>query len=236
MSVSSEKQHPLKGILFFMTAIFLISVVDTVCKVFTRDLHSIQLVWGYFVGINLSLWVFFLFKKKKTVQTANNWTAIAPNYTPRFFGLFDIKSLYRSHVFANSGGHSDWLCCSVVHNSPSGSYSKREGGYTQVERGRYWFSRCNCNNPSRRWSLAFCFRYAIIGSSVFRTFPNYDQAAGCDWKDTYNSILYGSWGVGLVQHNCAFRLDPTNCRAYPCVLSDWNYGSPGSSMYDHRFR
>ena len=55
----------MKGVLFFMTAIFLISVVDTVCKVFTGDLHSIQLVWGYFVGINLTLWVFFLFKKKK---------------------------------------------------------------------------------------------------------------------------------------------------------------------------
>ena len=65
MSLSYKKQHPLKGVLFFMTAIFLISVVDTVCKVFTKDLHSIQLVWGYFVGINLTLWVFFLFKGEK---------------------------------------------------------------------------------------------------------------------------------------------------------------------------
>ena len=65
MSFSYKKQHPLKGVLFFMTAIFLISVVDTVCKVFTKDLHSIQLVWGYFVGINLTLWVFFLFKGEK---------------------------------------------------------------------------------------------------------------------------------------------------------------------------
>ena len=65
MSVSYKKQHPLKGVIFFMTAIFLISVVDTVCKVFTKDLHSIQLVWGYFVGINLTLWVFFLFKGEK---------------------------------------------------------------------------------------------------------------------------------------------------------------------------
>ena len=65
MSLSYKKQHPLKGVIFFMTAIFLISVVDTVCKVFTKDLHSIQLVWGYFVGINLTLWVFFLFKGEK---------------------------------------------------------------------------------------------------------------------------------------------------------------------------
>ena len=59
MTPPHKTQHPLKGVLFFITAIFLISVVDTICKFFTKDLHSIQLVWGYFVGINLILWIFF---------------------------------------------------------------------------------------------------------------------------------------------------------------------------------
>ncbi len=63
--VSHKTQHPLKGVLFFITAIFLISVVDTICKVFTKDLHSIQLVWGYFVGINLILSIFFFLKGEK---------------------------------------------------------------------------------------------------------------------------------------------------------------------------
>ena len=75
MSFSYKKQLTLKGVLFFMTAIFLISVVDTVCKVFTKDLHSIQLVWGYFVGINLTLWVFFLFKGEKF---SNLWRTERP--------------------------------------------------------------------------------------------------------------------------------------------------------------
>ena len=93
MSVSSEKQHPLKGILFFMTAIFLISVVDTVCKVFTRDLHSIQLVWGYFVGINLSLWVFFLFKKKKLSKLRTTERLLLQIIRPAFL-VWAISSLF----------------------------------------------------------------------------------------------------------------------------------------------
>ncbi len=62
MKRQNKSRHPLKGILFFIIAIFFISVVDTICKLFTKDLHAIQLVWGYFVGINLVLWVFFLFR------------------------------------------------------------------------------------------------------------------------------------------------------------------------------
>ena len=65
MKRQNKSRHPLKGILFFIIAIFFISVVDTICKLFTKDLHAIQLVWGYFVGINLVLWVFFLFRGEK---------------------------------------------------------------------------------------------------------------------------------------------------------------------------
>ena len=61
----NKSQNPLKGIFFFITAIFLISVVDIICKSLTKDLHAIQLVWGYFVGINLILWIFFFFRGMK---------------------------------------------------------------------------------------------------------------------------------------------------------------------------
>ena len=63
-----KTQQPFKGVLFFITAIFLISVVDTICKSFTKDLHAIQLVWGYFLGINLTLWIFFFLKRKKLTR------------------------------------------------------------------------------------------------------------------------------------------------------------------------
>ena len=65
MNLSYKTQHSLKGVLFFIIAIFFISVVDTICKSFTKELHAIQLVWGYFVGINLVLWIVFFFKGEK---------------------------------------------------------------------------------------------------------------------------------------------------------------------------
>ena len=93
MSVSYKKQHPLKGVIFFMTAIFLISVVDTVCKVFTKDLHSIQLVWGYFVGINLTLWVFFLFKGAKFSNLRRTERPLLQIIRPAFL-VCSISSLF----------------------------------------------------------------------------------------------------------------------------------------------
>ena len=63
-----KTKHPFKGVMFFITAIFLISVVDTICKSFTKDLHAVQLVWGYFLGINLTLWIFLFLKRKKLTR------------------------------------------------------------------------------------------------------------------------------------------------------------------------
>ena len=76
-----------------MTAIFLISVVDTVCKVFTKDLHSIQLVWGYFVGINLTLWVFFLFKGEKFSNLRRTERPLLQIIRPAFL-VCSISSLF----------------------------------------------------------------------------------------------------------------------------------------------
>ena len=65
MVSSSQRNQALKGIFLFITAIFLISIVDTICKFFTKDLHAIQIVWGYLIGINVTLWIFFFFKGEK---------------------------------------------------------------------------------------------------------------------------------------------------------------------------
>ena len=48
-----------KGVLFFLTSIGLIALVDTTCKFYTDELHAIVLVWGYFVGISLFVVVYF---------------------------------------------------------------------------------------------------------------------------------------------------------------------------------
>ena len=59
------EQRPVHGIGFFLAAILLISVVDTVCKIYTTDLHAVQLVWGYFLGINITLAVYFLIRGER---------------------------------------------------------------------------------------------------------------------------------------------------------------------------
>ena len=64
MNGINKTQNLLKGVLFFMTAIFFISVVDTICKLYTKEFHAVQIVWGYFVGINITLCIFFLLKVK----------------------------------------------------------------------------------------------------------------------------------------------------------------------------
>ena len=42
-----------KGVLYFLSSIGLIALVDTTCKFYTDELHAVVLVWGYFVGITV---------------------------------------------------------------------------------------------------------------------------------------------------------------------------------------
>jgi len=93
MKQPSKTQHPLIGVLFFMTAIFLISVVDTLCKLYTKDLHSIQLVWGYFVGINLILWTFFFLSGEKLNKLRTTSRPLLQIMRPAFL-VFSISSLF----------------------------------------------------------------------------------------------------------------------------------------------
>ena len=48
-----------KGILYFLSSIGVIALVDTICKSFTDELHAVVLVWGYFVGITVFVTVYF---------------------------------------------------------------------------------------------------------------------------------------------------------------------------------
>ncbi len=93
MTPLNKTQHPLKGVLFFMTAIFFISVVDAICKLFTKDLHAIQLVWGYFVGINLTLWIFFFLKGEKLSKLRTTDRPILQIFRPAFL-VCSISSLF----------------------------------------------------------------------------------------------------------------------------------------------
>ena len=93
MTSLNKTQHVFKGVLFFITAIFFISVVDTICKLFTKELHAIQIVWGYFLGINLTLWVFFFLKGKKLSNLRTTDRPILQILRPAFL-VCSISSLF----------------------------------------------------------------------------------------------------------------------------------------------
>ena len=93
MDPSKLKHQPLKGILLFITAIFLISIVDTICKFFTKDLHAIQIVWGYLIGINVTLWIFFFLKGKKLSKLVKSKKLVLQIIRPAFL-ICSISSLF----------------------------------------------------------------------------------------------------------------------------------------------
>ena len=93
MISSSQKHQPLTGIFLFITAIFLISIVDTICKFFTKDLHAIQIVWGYLIGINVTLWIFFFLKGEKLSKLVNSKRLVLQIIRPAFL-ICSISSLF----------------------------------------------------------------------------------------------------------------------------------------------
>ena len=93
MDPSNQKHQPLKGIFLFITAIFLISIVDTICKFFTKDLHAIQIVWGYLIGINVTLWIFFFLKGEKLSKLVNSKRLVLQIIRPAFL-ICSISSLF----------------------------------------------------------------------------------------------------------------------------------------------
>ena len=93
MDPSKLKHQPLKGILLFITAIFLISIVDTICKFFTKDLHAIQIVWGYLIGINVTLWIFFFIRGEKLSKLVKSNRLVLQLIRPAFL-ICSISSLF----------------------------------------------------------------------------------------------------------------------------------------------
>ena len=93
MDSSNQKHQPLKGIFLFITAIFLISIVDTICKFFTKDLHAIQIVWGYLIGINVTLWIFFFIRGEKLSKLVKSKRLVLQLIRPAFL-ICSISSLF----------------------------------------------------------------------------------------------------------------------------------------------
>ena len=57
-----QSRHGL-AIALMVASIGFISLVDSTCKAFTDELHAVQLVWGYFLGIFSTLCLYFLVRQ-----------------------------------------------------------------------------------------------------------------------------------------------------------------------------
>ena len=59
------------AVLYLLAAIGLISLVDPICKFYTKELHPDMLVWGYFVGITVLLASYFVGRRQLTFLQTN---------------------------------------------------------------------------------------------------------------------------------------------------------------------
>ena len=59
------------AVLYLLAAIGLISLVDTICKFYTKELHAVMLVWGYFVGITVFVASYFIGRRQLTFLQTN---------------------------------------------------------------------------------------------------------------------------------------------------------------------
>ena len=61
---NTNHSRPNVAVLLIIVSIGFISVVDATCKAFTDELHAVQLVWGYFIGIFVTLSLYFIIRQQ----------------------------------------------------------------------------------------------------------------------------------------------------------------------------
>ena len=74
-----------KGVLYFLSSIGFIALVDTTCKFFTDELHAVVLVWGYFVGITVFVTGYFTIRGQLGFLTTDG---VAQIVRPVFGALY----------------------------------------------------------------------------------------------------------------------------------------------------
>ena len=219
-----------------MVAIFLISVVDTVCKIFTRDLHSIQLVWGYFVGINLTLWIYFLFKGEKFSNLRTTDRPLLQILRPALL-VCSISSLFIGLTYLPIAEATAIGFVAPLFITALSVPILKE----QVDLHRWGAVVVGLvgvvviiRPGGDLWQLASAM--PLLGALFFALFQIMTRLLAATER-THTTLFYTGLG-GLAWSSLIVPLVWTTpiCHAYPCFLSNWNYGSYGSSMYDYRFR
>ena len=81
------------AVTYFLFSIGLITIVDTVCKHYTSELSPIQLVWGYYFGMCLTLVFYFGARRTNPSQLAASKQIMLQWFRPLFLVL-SIATLF----------------------------------------------------------------------------------------------------------------------------------------------
>ena len=81
------------AVAYFLLSIGLITIVDTVCKHYTSELSPIQLVWGYFVGMCLTL-IFYFGARRTHLSDLVASKQIALQWVRPLFLVLSIATLF----------------------------------------------------------------------------------------------------------------------------------------------
>ena len=81
------------AVAYFLLSIGLITIVDTVCKHYTNELSPIQLVWGYFVGMCLTL-IFYFGARRTHLSDLVASKQIALQWVRPLFLVLSIATLF----------------------------------------------------------------------------------------------------------------------------------------------
>jgi drug/metabolite transporter (DMT)-like permease len=84
------------AVLYLLAAIGLTSLVDTICKFYTKELHAVMLVWGYFVGITVFVASYFIGRRQLTFLQTNQ---LFLQFVRPGFLVLSISSLFVSLTY-----------------------------------------------------------------------------------------------------------------------------------------
>ena len=102
-----------RGVLYYLTSIGFIALVDTTCKSFTDELHAVILVWGYFVGITVFVTVYFAIRGQLGLLKTER--PVVQIVRPGFFGTLHFRLVCGADLPAHGGGHGHRLYRTIIH-------------------------------------------------------------------------------------------------------------------------
>lgn len=86
------------AIALMLAAVGLISMIDTICKRFTTELHAVELVWGYMIGVFSVLCLYFAARRQTLPALVRSAQPVLQAARPAFI-VASIVTLYIGLAF-----------------------------------------------------------------------------------------------------------------------------------------